>query len=936
MTQRRSSDHVDSDRSTDPSEAQLNIEFDLFISYSTNPDYRLARALHRFLSTFHDLRPVRHHGLPPLNVCLDGGSFVSRKGGRKLSVQEIVEDNLGRSRQLLVLCSSGASSSGYVAHEVRWFLEHRGAANIMLAVTEGNNPSETPDAIFPAEILETGLQKGIWFDLRSLRRGARQWDKVRDANRERVRLVAELVAAAGGPPGLTAERLFPDWREHEQRRTRRRRNQWLTVGAAFAVISILATGALQRSRLQGELATLRDLAEQSTRIAVNEPEQALRNAAGAWRAVEEVDPWAVVLPGLKEQARQTRSQALGAVFQTFSGRPGYAGVLTAPFADAHIQSNPTGRRLAVAGTRSGANTVELWVAEGSTVRRTAGLAWPERVQCLALSPDGRRMLVAGRRYIGLWSVGADGAGREVRTIDLAAGEYPDVSCSSAALAPDGEYAALGSNEGALIRIDWVQARIQSMDVPGVGGIVNDLAFANDGQSIYVAVWRSAPALLHLRLDSGRIAVTAFGTEDAPRSISLSADGDVLFSGHERGFVAAHSTTDYQRLWVERLSTESIVDLAAAGRSLIVGNEGGLVRFVDLPGIEGGLPAVRMARTTITGLALFPSADSVAIAGANDPIRLWRSDFAHPMETLIGRNSLGGLGLELSETEERVTAFGENEYFAWTSVGDTWRPAPVQSLGLPSGWQILASTRDGMLFAVSAVYAERNPDNRVRLIRPGSDPIELRGFDAKLVRTAFSPSGHQLAVASFDRPMKIAIWDTARPTDPPRVLEPQGRVGATGIVFSNDGSQLAISSLRGCIDVWQLEEPTAALSYCDADVTGELAFDPSGRMLAAGSLTGRIHIVRVSPGSLTEERTIDGHRESTTALAFDRSGEWLISASGDGELRFWETTGWRPVGVSQDPDNSFVRQIVAGPGNHRVATLTQGGRPHLGLLQVVPA
>jgi WD40 repeat protein len=231
-----------------------------------------------------------------------------------------------------------------------------------------------------------------------------------------------------------------------------------------------------------------------------------------------------------------------------------------------------------------------------------------------------------------------------------------------------------------------------------------------------------------------------------------------------------------------------------------------------------------------------------------------------------------------------------------------------------------------LLALTAAYATEKPDNRIRLAAPQAAIHVLPGFEAKLWRGTFSPSGNALAIASFDRPLRVAIWHIARPTAEPLILEVADGGAATAITFSRDEALVAVSDLRSCVYVWRVAASATRVSHCDrSEMPGELDFDPSGSRLAVGLLSGGIRIFHVSPEGLHEERRLDGHRESTTALSFDASGRWLTSASRDGELRFWETTTWQPVGVTRDPDDSFVRQIVAGPGDGRIVVLTQGGR-----------
>src|SRR4029079_17051300 len=141
-----------------------NEALDLFMSYSKKPDYALARDLERFLSRFHQLPGIEKHALPPLRVCVDSSSVLQRRQGRVRQVDEVVRDHLARSRQLLVLCSSGAVASEAVRTEVLGFLQADRGRDVHVAVTEGSDPASTPESFFPEPLRAAGLAKTIWFD----------------------------------------------------------------------------------------------------------------------------------------------------------------------------------------------------------------------------------------------------------------------------------------------------------------------------------------------------------------------------------------------------------------------------------------------------------------------------------------------------------------------------------------------------------------------------------------------------------------------------------------------------------------------------------------------------------------------------------------------------------------------------------------------------
>jgi len=199
------------------------MKFNLFLSYTRTPDGALAREIERFLEAFHQTLPPagRDQPLPQLQICLDGSDFslppidADATEAERRDVLGVILAHLAQSRELLVLGSRGAARSKWVDDEVRWFIEHSGAARVRLAFTEGEAPWESPGEFFPPSVVKHGLHEGIAYDLRGYdaQRSA-GWHQVPEYQREMVRLAADLC-------GLSAGDLYPSWLEAELARVQR-------------------------------------------------------------------------------------------------------------------------------------------------------------------------------------------------------------------------------------------------------------------------------------------------------------------------------------------------------------------------------------------------------------------------------------------------------------------------------------------------------------------------------------------------------------------------------------------------------------------------------------------------------------------------------------------------------------------------------------------
>ena len=239
-------------------------EFDAFVSYATASDYSIARRVESFLESFHQLRNAGDLDLKSLHICVDGSDFKTIPRLRENEATREAEGISGllvtylmRSRRLIVLCSRGSQHSSHVNFEVRWFLEHKGADSILLVVTDGNDPMEDPESVFPAPILEQRIHERPWYDVREYRgRVSKHWAKVRSAEDSLVSLAANLN-------GYSAGEIQPIW--FRERRQRRRRT--ILIGSIVATMLCILGGvaAWQRgiSVDRGRLALARRLAAES-------------------------------------------------------------------------------------------------------------------------------------------------------------------------------------------------------------------------------------------------------------------------------------------------------------------------------------------------------------------------------------------------------------------------------------------------------------------------------------------------------------------------------------------------------------------------------------------------------------------------------------------------------------------------------------------------
>ncbi len=128
---------------------------------------------------------------------------------------------------------------------------------------------------------------------------------------------------------------------------------------------------------------------------------------------------------------------------------------------------------------------------------------------------------------------------------------------------------------------------------------------------------------------------------------------------------------------------------------------------------------------------------------------------------------------------------------------------------------------------------------------------LSGHRGQVHAIAFGPDGNRLATAGRDR--VIRIWNLSGPTAPVELRGHESDVWH--LAYSADGARLASASfLDGVVHVWETGRPQDHLELLNEPPTPttaptfDLAFDSSGRILAAAQAAGGLQTWDVPRGS----------------------------------------------------------------------------------------
>ena len=537
-----------------------------------------------------------------------------------------------------------------------------------------------------------------------------------------------------------------------------------------------------------------------------------------------------------------------------------------------VAYSPDGKRFA---TASWDKTAMVW--DTSTWRVLHTLRHTEYTSGVAFSPDSTNIATAsGDRTAKIWDAAT---GQLLRTLHGHARGLSRVVYS-----PDGRTLATAASDKTVRLWDAATGK-EVRTLRGHTSLVYDVAFSQDGRRLAsaalegtVKVWEPATGkeVRTLRVDYLTVTSVAF-SRDGRRLASASLDKTVKLwdvdSGQEVLTLRGH----------EDLVT--FVTFSPDGRQLASASLDRTVKVWDSTPVTGKLPSelltLRGHILPVIDVVFSPDSKQLVSGSLDGTVRLWDAASGDEVRILAGH----------SGPVYVVAVSRDGKRLASADFGGTikvWDRATGKDVRTFQGFYM------GMAFSPDGRRLAANLDGgTVRLwdATTGQEELTLPASGVPLTGLAFSPDGKRLATASWDGTAKI--WDAATGRE---LLAVRGHRHLVQMVrFSPDGKRLATASWDKTAKVWDADtgkEVFAPLVHGDRVLS--VAFSPDGKLLATASYG---HTVKVWDGASGKELlTLRGHNTNVASVAFSPNGKRLASGGGfrgHGEIKTWDTTGWRP-------------------------------------------
>jgi WD40 repeat protein/predicted Ser/Thr protein kinase len=444
-----------------------------------------------------------------------------------------------------------------------------------------------------------------------------------------------------------------------------------------------------------------------------------------------------------------------------------------------------------------------------------------------------------------------------------------------------------------------------------------------------ADWENA-RLVRLRDETGRVLCMVKPREGEVGQVALSPDRRrvaALVSEEDPPSIRIYDASSGEERAACTDARDHVYALAFSpdGKRLAAGGEDHVIRIWDAA--TGKLLTECLGHTSkVLSIAFGQDGSRLVTAAHDGAVLQWDARTGDPVEPPYDRHTAEVFAAVYSPDGQRVASAGADRTVRlWWAVG---RHDQAVLRGHTGAVQNLAFSHDGRrLVSASHHVPGYQGDGTVRFweAAPEASLPVLAGHKKYVYPVAYSPDSRWIASGAWDG--KVRLWDAATGEVCARLPHPDRGI-VRALAFTPDGAGLVSGGNFGELYVWDLSTGRIQARLPSGKHVWSVAMSPDGAQIATGLWDGKagytVGISDVATGRIiwtgaglpfafspdgkwlagrdVDEKTIvlwethtfrpvahwRGHAERINAVAFNRGGDRLVSASTDTTVRLWDT------------------------------------------------
>lgn len=449
-----------------------------------------------------------------------------------------------------------------------------------------------------------------------------------------------------------------------------------------------------------------------------------------------------------------------------------------------------------------------------------------------------------------------------------------------------------------------------MKLEGHGGVVNCVAFSQDGKRIVTASRDKTARVWDV--DTGRELQRLSGHAESVVSASFGPDGTQVIT------VSEDRTA---RIWNVHTGDEQ--------KRIYINDNGVLSVWIGSDGVQ------------ILSASVVASADGSIFSFATRTF-----DPATCNERSLNRHTvrLGfqeGTACAVAVNDQVVSTYEYGRRARYSIVMMYPEPRPVAAIAVDGVVHIFDTTNcvevAKLYTDVDRFLAIADTPNYFPLVTTGfsgdvrlwdrydgSEIARLEGHTEAVTCAAISGDGTRIATGSADN--TVRIWDAGIAHERRRTII-EMRTQARSASFSPDGAQIVTWSWSDrMVSVWNTVSGGLAMSLAGhADLTNAAEFSPDGARIVTASDDGTGRVWDSTIGR--QLALLKGHRDAVNAARFSPDGALIVTASDDKTGRVWDAATGQPLFVLVG-HTDIVNTAAFCLGGRRIVTASDDGTARL--------